>query len=188
MGRTLCSELALKGMANELDALLEVLQTLPAAPSGTGRVEGLVLRPERGTRQEVQQIELTPEGGILGDRWGKRKHSTTHRQVSAIRKDVLDMLSGDAWAALSGDNLQVDLDLSEKALPVGCLLNIGTAVLRVSPEVYGPCQLFSGRFGQNAHDATLDPTWLSARGRGVLLEVVQGGVIQIGDIIEVEPQ
>jgi MOSC domain-containing protein YiiM len=175
-------------MNSELLELLQSLKTLPTPPHGTGRVEGLVLRPKRGEREEVQQIELTPEGGILGDRWGKRNHSTTHRQVSAIRKDVLDMLSGDAWAALSGDNLHVQLDLSEEALPIGSLLHIGSAILRVSPEVYGPCHLFSGRFGQNAHDATLDPAWLSARGRGVLLEVVQGGMIRIGDTIRVEAQ
>ena len=171
-----------------LPELLEALNNLPKPPTGTGRVEGLVLRPEKGTRKEVDKIDLTPEGGILGDRWGKRKHSSTHRQVSAIRKDILEELAGEAWTALSGDNLHVDLDLSEKALPVGSLLHVGTAILRVSPETHQPCQLFSGRFGQNAHDATLDQRWAEARGRGVLLEVLQAGAIQIGDTIQVEIQ
>ncbi|MEC7241668.1 MAG: MOSC domain-containing protein [Myxococcota bacterium] len=168
-------------MAQPLHALLRQLSQLPEPPRDGGRVTGLVIRPQKGKRLVVDQLELSPEGGIHGDRWGKRSHSNRNRQVSAIRSDVLSCLAGETPPELSGDNLHLTLDLSVANLPIGSCLQIGEVCFRVSPEVHNPCGQFIDRFGQSAHDATLEPDWVPRRARGVLLEVVEGGIIRLGD-------
>ena len=168
-------------MPNTLQEALDSLEKLPAPPRSKGRVTGLVIRPKKGERTVVDTLQLSPEKGIHGDRWGLRSHSTRNRQVSAIRSDVLHCLAGATAPELSGDNLHLDLDLSVALLPAGSLLQVGEVLFRVSPEQHDPCGQFIDRFGRAAHDATLDPAWLPKRGRGVLLEVVQGGCIRLGD-------
>ena len=173
-------------MTRTLAQIDEALSRLQAPPRDTGTVNGLVLRPTRGTRKVVDQVVLTPEKGIIGDRWSSKPHKSRDRQVSAIRTDVLSCLSGNAAEALSGDNLHVDFDLSEHNLPAGSEVAIGNEVLlRVSPEFHGPCHLFQGRFGEHAYAASISETWRPLRGRGVLFEVIHGGEIQVGDTITV---
>ena len=173
-------------MTRTLPQIEAELAQLTPAPRNTGTVNGLVLRPKRGERKVVDRLELCPEKGILGDRWGSKKRKSKDRQVSAIRSDVLRCLAGNATEALSGDNLHLDLDLSEQNLPVGSEVSIGRDVrLRVSPEFYGPCHLFEARFGESAYAASIGETWLPLRVRGVLFEVIQGGEIEIGDAITV---
>ena len=172
-------------MKTSLADHLAALEALPHPPTELGKVLGLVLRPDRGTRARRDTLHLTPEGGILGDRWGKTQHKSKNRQVSAMRLDVLRTLAADQDTALSGDNLHVDLDCSEENLPVGCLLQIGQTLLQVSPQQHLPCAQFVERYGQAAHDVVLDPKWLSLRGRGVLLSVIEGGSICAGDSIKV---
>jgi len=168
-------------MRRALSDILRDLSELSVPPEGKGRVTGLVIRPSKGTRAVVDQMELSPDGGIHGDRWGKRSQRNRNRQVSAIRSDILHCLAGDTAAELSGDNLHLSFDLSETKLPVGSCLMVGEVCFRVSPEVHNPCGQFIDRFGQEAHDATLDSLWMQRRARGVLLEVVQGGTIRVGD-------
>lgn len=164
---------------------LAALSGIPQPPTETGHLLDLVLRPERGTRSRQSTLHLTPQGGILGDRWGKVHHKSRDRQVSAMRLDVLHNLAGSQDIALSGDNLLVDLDLSEANLPAGSRLEVGQVLFQISPQQHLPCAQFIARFGQGAHDALLDPKWLALRGRGVLLEVLRGGEISIGDPIRV---
>lgn len=172
-------------MPKRLIDTLEQLAQLPPPPSDAGKVEGLVLRPAKGKRRVVNALQLTPEGGIDGDRWGQKNHRTRHRQVSAIRADILACLAADQDMALSGDNLHLSIDLSEENLPIGAVLEVGEVRFTVSPEHHAPCGLFSSRFGQEAHDATLSPIWRSLRARGVLLQVIQGGRIVLGDAVRV---
>jgi MOSC domain-containing protein YiiM len=168
-------------MTRGLSEILQELAALPAPPKKEGWVEGLVLRPERGERKVVETLVLTVDGGIAGDRWGLKARSNKDRQVSAIRADVLACLASDQAMALSGDNLHLCLDLSEDNLPVGAELQVGAVHFRVSPEHHAPCGLFAGRFGPRSHDAVLSEKWLRLRGRGVLLEVLEGGTIRLGD-------
>ena len=129
---------------------------------------------------------LTVEGGMERDRWGLRSHGSKARQLSAIRADVIDALARGADPILSGDNLHILLDLSRSNLPSGTRLQIGSAaVVQVSEEIHAPCALFSGRFGQDAHDITLAPEFEEERLRGVLLSVVEGGRVAEGDEIRI---
>ena len=85
--------------------------------------------------------------------------------------------------ALSGDNLHVDLDLSEENLPAGTLLEIGTARLRVSETPHRPCKKFVERFGATAAKRIARANRVGRRGRGVLCTVVQDGKVCRGDPI-----
>ncbi len=166
--------------------LADELRALAPAPEEVGRVVRVVLRPARGTRSRVQSAMLTVEGGMERDRWGLRSHGSKARQLSAIRADVIDALARGADPILSGDNLHILLDLSRSNLPSGTRLQIGSAaVVQVSEEIHAPCALFSGRFGQDAHDITLAPEFEEERLRGVLLSVVEGGRVAEGDEIRI---
>jgi MOSC domain-containing protein YiiM len=88
--------------------------------------------------------------------------------------------------ALSGDNLQVDLDLSERNLPVGTRLMIGDALLEISPEPHRPCRSFHGRFGATGAKKVARANKTGHRGRGVLCRVLRAGTIIVGDRIELD--
>ena len=173
-------------MPDALQALRDALSALPPAPTDEGFVDLLVLRPARGERQVPDSLQLTPERGIEGDRWGQRSQRDRSRQVSAIRADVARVLAGSAPLEASGDNLLLQLDLSTHNLPPGSLLEIGTTKLRITEEPHVPCGLFSQRLGPEAKAVTLEAGFHSWRLRGILLEVVSAGVIRVGDKVRVE--
>ncbi len=87
--------------------------------------------------------------------------------------------------ALSGDNFQVDLDLSEENLPVGTELELGSAVLRVSALPHRPCLKFVKRFGLLAAKRIARANRIGLRGRGLLCEVLAAGAVRTGDEIVV---
>lgn len=163
---------------------------LPASPRDEGSVCGLVLRvPGGGTgaRERVESLQVTVEGGIEGDRWSVDEERLGADHVSLINIHVLASVAGDDpdRRALSGDNLQVDLDLTEENLPVGALLEVGTAVLEVSPQPHQPCAKFHQRYGETAVKQVLRANRRGRRGRGVLCTVRQAGRIGLGDRIRV---
>ena len=133
-------------------------------------------------------IECSPELGVHGDRWLGGERSTTDNQISLINVHVIDSLAkrDPARAALAGDNLHVDLDLSEENLPVGARLHVGTAVLEVTALPHRPCRHFVAHFGLNAAKKIARANRLGLRGRGVLCRIVQTGRIESGDSIHVQ--
>ena len=159
---------------------------LPQSPRDRGTVRRCVLRPAPGERLTPDAIELRPGHGAVGDAWND-KHENTENEISLINVHVVESLAGDpARAALSGDNLQVDLDLSERNLPVGTRLAIGAAVLVVSPQPHRPCAQFVERFGATAAKRVARANRRGRRGRGVLCTIERGGTIRNGDEISVQ--
>src|SRR5262245_28076862 len=122
---------------------------LPRSPRDAGTVSRLVVRPKHGERESPAAIEVSPEGGVHGDRWASEPRSKAENQVSLINVHVIESLAGrdPERSILSGDNLHVDLDLSEENLPAGTLLHIGSAVLEITPLPHRPCRNFVERFG-----------------------------------------
>ena len=51
---------------------------------------------------------------------------------------------------LAGDQLYVDLDLSEETLPAGMRLRVGEALVEVSAQPHTGCAKFAERFGREA--------------------------------------
>lgn len=167
------------------------LRGLPASPRDRGRVAGIVVRPPgaaEDVRERPESAHLSPEGGVEGDRWANAQERRPGNQVSLINVHMLAKLAGgDALRmALSGDNLQVDLDLGEENLPVGSRLAVGEALLEVSPEPHRPCRSFHRRFGATAVKRVVRANRLGMRGRGVLCFVVEAGRVRVGDPIAVE--
>ena len=160
---------------------------LPASPRDVGRVVRCVLRTGPGMRATPERVEVAPGEGVRGDAWKTHELSEPGNEVALVNAHVIASLAGGdaAQTALSGDNLQVDLDLSEENLPPGTRLAIGDAVLVVSPTPHRPCEKFVHRFGATAAKRVARANRRGRRGRGVLCTVERGGSIAVGDEIRV---
>jgi MOSC domain len=160
---------------------------LPASPREEGRVVRCVLRPAHDQRETPESIRVTPERGVELDRWDSDPARRSGNQVSLVNVHVLRSLAGgEERMALSGDNLHVDLDLTEENLPVGTRLSIGSALLEVSADPHRPCRKFHERFGASAVKKVVRASKRGRRGRGLLASVLRAGEIRVGDAIRVE--
>ena len=163
---------------------------LPASPKDVGSLRGIVIRPPElgsGGRKILERVRLTPEAGLEGDRWATDDEKLGRDQVSLINVHVLESLAGrdPQKKAQSGDNLHVDLDLTEENLPAGTRLELGGAVLEVSEQPHVPCRLFHERYGASGVKKVARANRRGRRGRGVLCMVVQAGEISVGDEVRV---
>jgi MOSC domain-containing protein len=150
------------------------------APRGSGTVRGICVRVEESVHETPGRVEVTAEDGVAGDRWATGRRDLD-AQVTLIDVRVAELIGGPLDRG--GDNFQVDLDLSEEALPVGTRLQIGTALLEVSPAPHTGCKKFRERFGLDAL------TWVNdnrdRRLRGMNCRVLEAGAVAVGDSIAV---
>jgi len=170
-----------------LDELQSIINLVRDSPKDGGALRMIVLRlPEEG-RQVVSRAMLTVEGGVAGDRWGLKANANPLTQVSVMNSRFLKAISHDDSAMeLAGDNLIVDLDLHEQNTPPGTRLRIGNVLLEVTPEPHTGCAKFLRRYGKAAYDLTYTPEGSVMHLRGVLARVIQGGEVQVGDLIQKE--
>ena len=160
-----------------------------AATPATGTVKALVARKGDGVHHTPRQAELSPEGGLSGDRWREDPKREIEEQVSLMDSRVIQALLGEDPALLHvpGDNVVVDLDLSEAALPVGTRLRVGSALLEITAKLHAGCSKFRKRLGDealrwvNGHDRR------GRRLRGVYARVVEAGLVTVGDRVVREP-
>jgi len=82
---------------------------------------------------------------------------------------------------LAGDQLFVDMDLSEANLPAGTRLQIGTSVIEVTAEPHTGCGKFVERFGIDAMTFVNSIERKDLHLRGINAKVVQRGTIRVGD-------
>lgn len=167
-------------------AVLEAgLRALPAAPRDVGRVALIVRRPAVGKREAPGLVRLSPEEGLPGDGWGRRVPRDPAAQLTAIALDAAELIAGGQPLTLFGDNLVVDLDLSNANLPTGSRLRVGAALVEVTPKPHNGCIKFRKRFGADAL-AFVQALPTRARNlRGVYWKVVEPGEVAVGDRIEV---
>jgi MOSC domain-containing protein YiiM len=92
----------------------------------------------------------------------------------------------DRWQ-LAGDQLYVDLDLSEPNLPPGTRLELGSAVIEITAQPHLGCKKFSARFGNDALRFVNSPIGRELRLRGANAKVVVPGQIRVGDPIRKLP-
>ncbi|MFT4716440.1 MAG: hypothetical protein ACI861_001972 [Paracoccaceae bacterium] len=160
-----------------------------AAPKDAALVQMLCFRHDYGQRDFVNQIELTPESGILGERWGKAPWLKLEDgtpdpriQVSILGRRVLDLVwPNQANTPHPGDTFIADMDFSEANMPVGTELCVGNVLLRVSSKFNDACVKWRTRYGDDAKDWIVRPDNIKHRLRGVLCEIVQGGTIKLND-------
>ena len=135
----------------------------------------------------MERLELDAERGAVGDRWECDPERVPDAQLALVNAPLIaDLAAGRVDPSLAGDNLHVDLDLTESNLPTGTRLHVGGAVLQISDYPHRPCAAFAARFGATAAKKVARADRRGRRGRGVLCRVVAGGKVAIGDPITVE--
>src|SRR5688572_12350429 len=136
------------------------LGAIMASPPDVGRLDAIFIRPKKNERRSLNVARLSQAGGVEGDRW-RTNHwrrladgrSDPNSQISLMNVRVLRHVAGSEDAmCLAGDNLIVDLDLSEANLPAGSRLQIGNdVILEVTAEEHTGCHKFSRRYGVQAN-------------------------------------
>ena len=159
------------------------LDSIRAAPRNTGTVTLVVRRPGEDQREVLGVGQLDPDSGLVRDAWMQGNHGVAD-QLTLMNSRAIDLLAGDRerWP-LAGDQLYVDFDLSEEALPAGTRLAVGEAVVEVSPVPHRGCAKFAERFGHDGLRFVNTPTGRALRLRGVYVRVVIAGVVRPGDAI-----
>jgi MOSC domain-containing protein YiiM len=167
-------------MHRTMEQLESGLDHVLGSPAESGALEQIVRRPAVGEREVLESAELDPQHGLVGDRWGARRSANADCQINIMNARVIELVAGDRhrWS-LAGDQLFVDLDLSESNLPVGSRVAIGCAIVEVTAPPHTGCSKFAARFGMDARDFVNARKHL--RLRGVNARVVQGGTIRVGD-------
>lgn len=163
-----------------------------AAPKTGAAVSMLCLRPAYNEREFVEEISLTPAGGIPGERWSTRPwlklpDGSPHPgiQVCILSQRVLDLVWRDREnTPHPGDTFIIDMDLSEKNLPTGSLLKVGSAILKVSDVFNDACVKWKVRYGAESKAWINRPENRALRLRGVLCSVEREGTIRNGDLVE----
>jgi hypothetical protein len=174
--------------------MVELEAGLPAAlasPGDAGVVELIVRRPEVDAREVLASGELDVVEGLVGDSWRRRRSSRTadcsahpDMQLNLMNARVIALVAGarDRWS-LAGDQLYVDLDLSEANLPPWTKLSIGSALIEVTDQPHTGCGKFVARFGVDAMKFVNSPEGRRMRLRGLNARVVRAGVITTGDVV-----
>jgi hypothetical protein len=192
---TRLTEKATLGVPHRTLAELEAgLATVRAAPANDGRLELIVARPSPGQRQLLEEGRLDVEEGLVGDSWSSRPGPAPQRgrpevgrQLTLINARFSGLIGGDPeGAALAGDQLHVDLDLSQANLPPGTRLHLGGAVIEVTDEPHTGCSKFTERFGLEALHFLNTAAGRELQLRGVNTRVVVAGAIRCGDAIRTE--
>jgi hypothetical protein len=149
----------------------------------------IVRRPEVGEREILAEAELDRAVGLVGDTWQQRKSTRTgdglphpEMQLNVMNSRTIALLAQtqERWA-LAGDQLFIDLDLSEENLPAGTRLAMGSAVIEVTSQPHTGCGKFVERFGADAMQFVNSPAGRRLRLRGLNAKVVKPGRIREGD-------
>ena len=170
----------------ELEAALDHLRQ---TPKDEGVVELIVRRPKVDEREVLDEAELDPAGGLIGDSWSIRGSSRTpdgsphpDMQINIMNSRVTALVAQDRerWP-LAGDQLYIDMDLSKENLPGGSRIAIGSAVLEVSPQPHTGCHKFVARFGLDAMKFVNSELGKRLCLRGINAKVIKGGVVRVGN-------
>ncbi len=165
-----------------LDELNEGLSDIGQSPKDNGILKAIVVRPERDRRISPTECHLSPKGGLEGDHWAKGPGTNPDRQVTIMNARVIALIARQEkrWS-LAGDNLYVDLDLSDENLPCGQHLSIGSVVLEVTDKPHTACGRFARRFGEDAVKFVNSPEGMSLRLRGINTRIVEAGTVKVRD-------
>ncbi|MCU1487104.1 MAG: hypothetical protein JWN67_3850 [Actinomycetia bacterium] len=171
--------------------LLAGVDAVAGSPTDVGTLELIVRRPAPGQRDVPESAELSVEHGLVGDSWLGRGSRHTEdgspeadRQLTIANARALALFTDDrARWPLAGDQLYVDLDLSDENLPPGTRLHVGEAVVEVTAAPHTGCAKFADRFGMDAARFVNSPDGLRLRLRGINTRVVVAGAIRQGDVV-----
>jgi hypothetical protein len=169
----------------ERHTLEAALTALPMPPRDEGRVDLLLARGSKGERVLHREAWLTVAAGMPDDRWaGNGKYGPDY-QLATTRTDFARVIANGQPIMLHGDNLFLTLDLSADNLPVGSLLALGTARVRVTPVPHNGCKKWVQRFGLAAIQLNMAAHLRALHLRGIYLQVVEDGLVRVGDAVKV---
>ena len=166
------------------------LDTIRRSPKDEGVLHLIVRRPQSDAREVLQEGQLDLVDGLVGDTWKIRGSSRTSdgsshpdMQLNIMNSRVAALVAHekDRWQ-LAGDQLYVDLDLSDENVPPGTRLALGSAVIEVTNQPHTGCKKFVARFGLDALKFIESPEGKRLNMRGINAKVVQPGVIRVGDV------
>ncbi|MEM7103394.1 MAG: MOSC domain-containing protein [Bacteroidota bacterium] len=162
------------------------------SPKDEGTLEMIVIRPQEGERQVLEIGELDLDVGLKGDNWktrGSKKtedgsaHPEQQLNIMNARSAALVAVEKSRWP-LAGDQLYIDINLSDENLPAGSQLSIGTAIVEITPIPHNGCKKFTQRFGIDAVKFVNSPVGKENHLRGVNAKVIQPGTIKAGDMVK----
>ena len=165
------------------------LDEIRRSPADDGTLELIVRRPAVDEREVLEVGDLDVDEGLVGDTWNQRPSRRTEdggphpgMQLNLINSRLLALISPDPdRRPLSGDQLVVDLDLSNANLPPWTRVSIGGAVIEGTDQPQTGCAKFSGRFGADALRLVNSEVGRNLNLRGVNARVVEPGPIHRGD-------
>jgi MOSC domain-containing protein YiiM len=175
-----------------LEELRAGLDVIYQSPKDDGVLEMIVRRPQDEEREVLEFGELNISEGLVGDKWHLRRGSGTtghlpnpETQLTLMNSRAIQLIAQrkERWK-LAGDQLFVDLDLSDDNLPPGTRLKIGSSVIEVSSQPHTGCKKFMSRFGVDALKFVNLPLGKQLNLRGINAKVVEPGEIHVGDRVK----
>ncbi len=175
--------------ATQLEAGLE---TIRQSPKDDGILRLIVRRPQENVREVLDTGELDLTEGLVGDTWKTRGSSRTvdgsshpDMQLNIMNSRVAALVAQDEnrWQ-LAGDQIYIDLDLSDENLPPGTRLAIGSAIIEVTAQPHNGCIKFVERFGLDAMKFVNSPLGKQLHLRGINAKVIQAGIIRENDLVK----
>ena len=172
----------------ELEAGMDYIRQ---SPKDNGVLKMIVRRPNVDGREVVNEGELDPLEGLVGDTWKARGSGHTpdelaeiNAQITVMNSRTIAVLAQDEerWP-LAGDQLYIDMDLSDDNIPPGTHLSIGSAIIEVSVVPHTGCKKFSERFGVEALKFVNSAEGKQLHLRGINTRVIRAGVIRVGDAV-----
>jgi MOSC domain-containing protein YiiM len=151
----------------------------------------IVCRPSTGLRETLNEGRLDEASGLVGDSWLQRGSLKTadgsanpEMQITVMNARAIALVAGslERWP-LAGDQLFVDLDLSNTNLPAGSQLRVGEAIIAITAPPHTGCAKFRERFGPAALAFVNSPVGRELNLRGVHARIIAGGVVREGDPI-----
>ena len=173
----------------ELEAGLDEIKK---SPKYKGILEMIVCRPKKNEREVLKKGEISKEFGLIGDNWKTRGSSRTNdgfghpeMQLNIMNARAISLIAQekDRWK-LAGDQLYIDIELSDENLPTGSKLKIGSAIIEITAIPHNGCKKFTERFGIDAVKFVNSPIGKELHLRGINAKVLKAGTISVGGIVE----
>jgi len=165
------------------------LELIKQSPKHEGILHMIVRRPEIDIREVIETAQLDVINGLVGDNWKVRGSSRTSdgsshpdMQLNIMNSRVISLIAQERWQ-LAGDQLFIDLDLSEENMPPGTQLALGSALIEITNQPHNGCAKFSSRFGKDALKWVNSPEGKKLHLRGLNAKVIKSGTVHVGALV-----